>query len=410
MNLSEIRELLRGSGQKGSQAPSALPGCYDINDVRSLARRRVPRPVFDYVDGAADEELTARSNHSSYCQWEFTPRHCVDVSECDISTDLLGHRIALPIALAPTGFTRMMHVDGELAVSRAAGAARVPYALSTMSTVSIEELARTGHPNHWFQLYPLKSDALTKELVERAGNSGFEALVVCVDTPVLGKRLRDVRNGLTVPPHITGKAFLQIASCPAYWSRLMRAPGLEMANVGRPDERTSGTVEALVEQFDPSATWDRLRDLRGLWSKPLLIKGALGPHDADKAIELGADGIYLSNHGGRQLDRATSPLHLLSSVRSAIGEDRTIVIDSGIRHGADVAIALALGADSAAIGRSYLFGLMAAGQSGVAHVLDLLAEQLQRTMQLVGVSTISDLRSHGPDLLRASVSSRCGSR
>jgi L-lactate dehydrogenase (cytochrome) len=399
MNLSEIRELLRSAGTGNDGVPSALRGCYDLGDVRHLARRRVPRPVFDYVDGAADEEVTARSNHTAFQDWRFKPRHCVDVSRCDVSTNLLGRDVALPIALAPTGFTRMMHAEGELLVSAAARAADVPYALSTMSTVSIEDLARTGHTNHWFQLYPLKSESLTKELVERAEGAGFEALVVCVDTPVLGKRLRDVRNGLTVPPRVTSKAFLQIASRPAYWSRLIRTPGLEMANVGRPGERTAGTVEALVEQFDPSVTWERMRELRELWTKPLLIKGALGPDDAEKAADLGADGIWLSNHGGRQLDRTISPLHLLAPVRKAIGEDRTIVLDSGIRHGADVALALALGADSAAIGRGYLFGLMAAGEDGVAHVLHLLGEQLKRTMQLVGASSVADLRTQGPDLL-----------
>jgi len=297
----------------------------------------------------------------------------------------------------------MVHVDGELAVARAAADRSLPYALSTVGTTSIERLAKSGHDDLWFQLYVLRDRGLTRDLVERAQLGGYRVLEVVVDTAVSGRRERDVRNGLTVPPALTTRTLVDIARHLHYWTAMVRSPLLEFANIGEPSVGEEQVTAAnMANMFDPTFDFDDLVAVREWWRGPILVKGQIRPDDARRAVDLGIDGIHLSNHGGRQLDRAPATIDLVSPLRAALGDRPTIVLDSGVRHGSDIAMAIALGADLCAIGRPYLYGLAAGGERGVGHVLDLLISQLRRTMQLLGVTSMAALRAAGEDVVRVS--------
>jgi L-lactate dehydrogenase (cytochrome) len=403
MRPAEIRRLVGLRPPELNLARRRLARCHDIWDMRTIARRRMPRAVFDYVDGGADDEITLERNVAAFRSWEFVPDNLRDVSATDTSTTLFGARLPLPLVFAPTGYTRMMHPAGEVAVARAAARAGLPYALSTVASSSIEELAASGHPELWFQLYIWRDRRLVHDLVERAHERGYRVLEVSVDVPVSGNRARDVRNGLTIPPQLTARALADIARHPAWWTQMLRAPAIRFANAP-PDVAAGVTIENMTAQFDPSVEWGELAAIREHWPGTLLLKGTIGPEDARRAVAAGVDGIHLSNHGGRQLDRTVATLDLLPSVRAAVGDELPIIIDSGIRHGADIAIAVALGADAGAVGRAYLYGLMAAGEAGVDRVAELLATQFRRTLQLLGVTSIAELRAHGGELLRRSES------
>jgi L-lactate dehydrogenase (cytochrome) len=356
--------------------------------------------VFDYVEGGADEELSLERNVAAFRQWEFAPVNPRDVSAADVSSTLLGRGVALPLICSPTGYTRMMHSAGEVAVARAAARAGVPYALSTVASSSIESVASTGHPDLWFQLYVWRDRELTADLVSRAWAAGYRVLEVSVDAPVAGKRIRDVRNGLTIPPHLTLRTLVEIALKPAYWIDVLGHPPITFAN-SPPGAGEGGlTVENMTALFEPALTWEDIGALRAGWPGSLVVKGALDPDGARQAVAAGADGLHLSNHGGRQLDRVVPPIELLGEVREAVGEDTTIIIDSGIRSGSDLAIAIALGADAGAIGRVYLYGLMASGEDGVDHALALIASEFKRTIQLLGVGSVAELRALGGRVLR----------
>jgi L-lactate dehydrogenase (cytochrome) len=377
-----------------------LAACHDVSDLRRVARRRIPRPVFDYVDGAADEELATAANTAAFRQWRFLPRVLADVSSADTSTSVLDAGVPVPLVLGPTGYTRMMHPDGEIGAARSALRHGFPYTLSTMATTGIEEL-RSGVDlssggELWFQLYMLKDRAQARDLVDRAAGNEFRVLVVTVDTVVAGNRIRDRRNGLSIPPELSLRTVASVAGKPGYWVRLLSGPALEYANfAGLPPT----TIRKTADFFDPGIEWSDIASLRSQWPGKLVIKGPLGPTDAGRAVELGVDGIQLSNHGGRQLDRCIAPADLIAPVREAVGPSVTVLVDSGIRHGADAVVALALGADAAVLGRAYLYGLMAGGEAGVDRVLDLLTEQFRTTMQLLGVTSIADLRKHGRELI-----------
>jgi L-lactate dehydrogenase (cytochrome) len=392
----EIRALIRLQRPERSAARRRLARCHDIGDLRRIARRLVPRPVFDYVDGGADEELSLAGDVAALRRWRYLPRALADVSAVDTATRLLGRPLPLPLVLAPTGFTRMMHPAGEPAVAAAAARRGLPYTLSTMATTSIADLAAGPHGELWFQLYLLRDRAHSAKLVSQAADCGYHALVVAVDTMVAGRRLRDVRNGLTIPPALTARTVASIARRPSFWLRLLRSPALTFANLGTGDP---ATIAGTADWFDPGVTWADIEDLRARWPGKLIIKGPLGAADARRAVAAGADGIQLSSHGGRQLDRCVPPIELVPAVRAAVGPDIAVLVDSGIRHGADIATAVALGADAAAIGRAYLYGLMVAGQPGVERALALLAGQFQRAMQLLGVTSVAALREHGHELL-----------
>jgi L-lactate dehydrogenase (cytochrome) len=400
MRASEIRRLIQLKPVELNAARRRLSACHDVHELRRSARRIIPRPVFDYVDGAADEELSMAANVRAFRRWRFQPRALTGITTVDTATRLLGRDLPVPLVMAPTGYTRMMHPAGESGVARAAQRHRLPYTLSTMSTTSIEDVAAAARPDLWFQLYIQKDEGLTKELVNRADAAGYRVLVVTVDTFVTGHRTRDERNGLTIPPALTVQTLGNIALKPAYWMRMLRSEAIDFANFNGNGPGAT-TIEGTGSMFNPTVSWDDIAALRARWPGKLLIKGPVSPADATRAAELGVDGLQLSNHGGRQLDRSVASVDLIAPVRDAVGPDVAIVVDSGVRHGSDIAVALALGADACAVGRAYLYGLMAGGEPGVDKVIDILTDQFIRTLHLMGVSSVAELRAGGRELLVA---------
>jgi L-lactate dehydrogenase (cytochrome) len=366
-----------------------------VADLRELARKRLPRSVFDYVDGAAEDEVTARRNVAAFRLVEFRPRVLRDVRDIGIDTTLFGRRLAMPIVLAPTGFTRIVDPQGELAVARAASRAGVPYALSTLATRSIEDVARVSSGSRWFQVYAWRDRGMVRDLVQRADASGYEALILTVDTPVLGRRERDVRSGFVLPPKIGWRTLVDGVLHPGWTWRFLRSEPIRFANVTSSavgDGAEPVSLAAYVkEQFDPGLTWADVAWLRDLWSGPIVLKGIQHVEDAKRAVDAGVDGVALSNHGGRQLDGAPTPFEILPSVAEAVGDRIAILCDGGIRRGSDVVKSLALGADAVMIGRAYLYGLGAAGERGVAHALALFDADLRRTLALCGVRCIAEV-------------------
>jgi L-lactate dehydrogenase (cytochrome) len=387
---SELQPLLRPRGVSLSATERRLATVASIPDLRLLARRRAPRAVFDYTDGAAGEELSLRRSREAYARIEFQPRVLQDVSAVDTSTTVLGRRADLPLMFAPTGFTRMMHTDGESAVARVAARTGIPYALSTMGTTSIEQLAAAAPDGRrWFQLYLWRNREASRDFVVRARESGYEALVLTVDTPVAGARLRDVRNGLTIPPSLSLRTFAEGALHPGWWFDLLTTEPLEFASL----HRFEGTVAELVgTMFDPAATIDDLSWLRSVWDGPLVVKGIQTVADARAVVDGGADAVIVSNHGGRQLDRAPTPLEALPAVVDAVGDRAEVYVDGGILSGSDVVAAGASGARAALVGRAYLYGLMAGGERGVQRAADILRQEVAGTLALLGVTRVSDLR------------------
>jgi L-lactate dehydrogenase (cytochrome) len=393
VKLSEACALVRPAAPELDPVRRRLGRCHSIADLRSAARRVLPRSVFDYIDGGADEEMSLAANARAFRSFAFRPRALVDVSAPSLATRVLGSDLAAPFGIAPTGYTRMIHPAGEAAAARAAAAWPVPYALSTVGTTAIETVGATGHPAWWFQLYVLRDRGLTWSLLDRAAAAGASVLTISVDTAVAGQRQRDLRHGFTIPPSIRLATIADIAVHLPYWTKMVASPALSFANVTPPGQAGPPTVAGMSDLFDPSVTWDDLVKVRGHWPGRLLVKGPLGPADAKRAVELGADGVHLSNHGGRQLDRTLAPLHLVRPVREALGDGPVIAVDSGIRHGSDIAVALARGADLCLVGRAYLYGLAAGGEAGVRHAIELLASELRRTMQLCGVTSVAALRA-----------------
>jgi len=386
---SELRPLLQPKPIRWNGTDRRLANALTIADLRQVAKRRTPTSVFDYTDGAAEAEISLRRARRLFAEMELQPSILRDVSDIDLGTSILGGRSELPFAFAPTGFTRMMNHEGESAVVKVAEQVGIPYALSTMGTTSIEDVAAAG-PNarKWFQLYVWKDRTAGEDLVKRSAAAGYEALMLTVDVPVAGARLRDVRNGLTIPPSLTAKTVLDASLHPAWWANLLTTRPLTFASLSTWD----GTVAELLDKlFDPTMTIDDLNWLRSIWDGPLIVKGIQTVEDARRVVDAGADAVVLSNHGGRQLDRAPTPLRILPDVRKAVGSDAEIYLDTGIMSGADIVAAIALGADACLVGRAYLYGLMAGGQRGVARAADILTKEVRRTMALLGVSRVADL-------------------
>ncbi len=392
---SELSPLLRPKPLELDPVKRRLSRAVTISDLRAIARRQVPQAVFDYVDGAAEEETSLRRAREAFRKVEFIPQVLRDVSSVDPSTTILGQPSTLPFAFAPTGFTRMMNHEGESAVARVAENVGIPYALSTMGTTSMEALALAApQARRWFQLYLWRDRAASRDLIARARAAGYEALVLTVDTPIAGARQRDVRNGLTIPPALTLKTFFDGALHPAWWFNLLTTEPLSFASLNS----WNGTVAELVSvMFDPSVTFADLEWLRGEWTGPLIVKGIQNIEDARAVVGLGADALIVSNHGGRQLDRAPTPLEQLPAIVQAVGDRAEIYLDGGILSGADIIAAVTLGARACLVGRAYLYGLMAGGQRGVQRAADILNKEIIRTMQLLGVRTIAELT---PDRLR----------
>lgn len=385
---SAIREFARFQPPSLSRKAKIL-NAHTIEDLRQLAKRRAPRAAFDYTDGGADEELGLRRARAAFERVEFKPRVLRDVSQVDTHTELLGQPVRMPLALSPTGFTRMMHSSGEPAVAAAAAAAGIPYTLSTLGTTSIEELARCApSASRWFQLYVWKDRSFSQELVARARSHGYSALMLTVDVPVAGRRLRDVRNGLTIPPRLSLRTIADAAIHPAWWWDLITTEPLTFATLSD----SGGTVADLINRvFDPRVTLEDLAWLKETWQGPVIVKGVQSAADAKLVVDAGADALVVSNHGGRQLDRVSATLELLPEVVSAVKDRAEIYIDGGITNGADIAAAIALGANAAMVGRAYLYGLMAGGENGVTRALEILTSEYERTLQLLGVTSTSDL-------------------
>ncbi|MGY1706229.1 alpha-hydroxy acid oxidase [Geodermatophilus sp. SYSU D00697] len=368
-----------------------LEHCLTVRDLRAAARRTTPRAVFDYVDGAAEEEITAARNVAAYRRVTFRPDALRSVADPDPSVELFGSRIAMPLAFAPTGYTRMMHHHGEAAVAGVAAHVGVPYALSTVGSTSIEDV-RAAAPGGdlWFQLYFTADREVNAGLLARAEAAGYSTLLLTVDTTVSGMRLRDVVNGLTIPPTLTARTFLNMSRFPVWWFNKLTTGGLAFASLAEvPGNPTPGEVASMV--FDPGLDLTSLDWVRERWRGNLLVKGVTTPASAREIMERGADGVVVSNHGGRQLDRSAATLDVLPDVRAAVGERATVLIDGGVLHGQDVVAARALGADAVMIGRAYLYGLMAGGRDGVLRAYQILAEEYLRCMQLLGVRRSADL-------------------
>jgi L-lactate dehydrogenase (cytochrome) len=379
-----------------------LDRCFNIADLRELARRRLPAPMFHYIDGGADDERSLARNTSAFDDYEFLPRVLRDISQIDLSTSILGGKIDLPFFLAPTGMSRLFHRDKELGVARAAGAYKTLYSLSTMGTTSIEDIAALGAGPLMFQVYIFRDRGLTRELVQRCQAAKVQALCLTVDTPLAGNRERDRVHGMSMPPRLTLGSAWSFATHPAWAAGMLLNPDFQLANVAhRVDAIGSGTIgliDYVNKQFDRSISWRDAAWLAEQWGGPFVIKGLLRAEDARQAASIGATAVMLSNHGGRQLDSAAAPVSCVASVRDAVGDALEIIVDGGIRRGTHVLKALALGADACSIGRSYLYGLAAGGQRGVERALHLLREELLRDMALLGCQRLDQV---SPDLLRA---------
>ena len=391
----DLAQLLRFRKIILSPRKRRLTRALTIYDLRDIAKRRTPQAPFDYTDGGADTESSLTRARAAYEKLEFQPKILLNVKDVDLSVQMLGKKMSMPLGIAPTGFTRMMQTEGEYAGACAAADAGIPFTLSTMGTRSIEDVANAAPTGrNWFQLYMWKDRDRSMALVDRAKDAGFDTLVLTVDVPVAGARLRDVRNGMTIPPSLTSKTILNAILRPAWWINFLTTDPLKFASL----DSWNGTVAELLDSmFDPTVTYEDLKWIRGQWKGNLVVKGIQNVDDAVMSIDAGADAIILSNHGGRQLDRAPVPLHLLPEVIKAVGNKAEVHVDTGIMHGADVVAALASGAKFTWIGRAYLYGLMAGGKPGVDRTLEILRTQITRTMKLLGARTVAELN---PDHVR----------
>ena len=385
----DLAQLLRFRKFIFSSQKRRLSKALTIYDLRDIAKRRTPQAPFDYTDGGADSESSLDRARAAYEKLEFQPNILRNVKNVDLSVLMLGKVMNMPLGIAPTGFTRMMQTEGEYAGACAAADAGIPYTLSTMGTRSIEDVASAAPlGRNWFQLYMWKDRDRSMALVDRAKKSGFDTLVLTVDVPVAGARLRDVRNGMTIPPSLTAKTIINAIPRPAWWINFLTTDPLKFASL----DSWNGTVAELLDSmFDPTVTYEDLKWIRQQWTGNLVVKGIQNVGDAVASIEAGADAIILSNHGGRQLDRAPVPLHLLPEVIKEVGNKAEVHVDTGIMHGQDVVAALASGAKFTWIGRAYLYGLMAGGKSGVDKTLEIFRTQITRTMKLLGVSSVAEL-------------------
>jgi len=390
-----LRSVVRFRPIETDRLERRLAKAASVADLRAIARRRLPRGVFDYVDGGAEDERTLAANSAAYAAAGWRPRVLNEVEHVDVASTVLGRPLAFPLVLAPVGFPRLLHPDGELAAARAAARADVPYTLSTMSSRSIEEVRAVSDGRLWFQVYAWRDRGLVKEMVERAKAADFEALVLTVDTAVLGRRERDVRRGFSMPPSIGLGTIVDGALHPGWTWSFVRSEPVRFANVtgsGVADGSTPVVISEFIhEQFDPALSWADVDWLRSIWDGPVMVKGIGRLEDAVQASEIGVDAVVLSNHGGRQLDGAPATFSLLPSVADAIGGRTEIICDGGIRRGSDIVKAVAAGATAAMAGRAYLWGLAAAGELGVQRVLEWLEADMVRTMSLLGVTSVADL-------------------
>jgi L-lactate dehydrogenase (cytochrome) len=386
---AEILELMQFKKPQLDAKKRRLDAALTVYDLRAIAKRRTPTAAFDYTDGAAEDELSLARARQAFRDIEFNPGILRGAATVDTSCEIFGGPSALPFGIAPTGFTRLMQTEGEIAGAAAAGAAGIPFSLSTLGTTSIEDV-RAANPagRNWFQLYVMREREISYGLTRRAAAAGFDTLFFTVDTPVAGARLRDKRNGFSIPPQLTAKTIIDALPRPWWWWDFLTTPKLEFASLSS----TGGTVGELLDAaMDPTISFQDVDVIRSMWPGKLVIKGVQNVEDAKKLVDLGVDGVVLSNHGGRQLDRAPVPFRLLPEVVREVGGDIEVAIDTGIMSGADIVASIALGAKFTLVGRAYLYGLMAGGREGVDRMIQILTDQIQRTMKLLGVASLGEL-------------------
>jgi len=385
----ELLELMQFKRPDLNARRRRLDKALTIYDLRAIAKRRTPRAAFDYTDGAAEGELSLARARQAFEDIEFHPSILRPAESVDMATEILGGPSTMPFGIAPTGFTRLMQTEGESAGASAAGAAGIPFTLSTLGTTSIEDV-KAANPNgrNWFQLYVMRDREISYGLARRAAAAGFDTIMFTVDTPVAGARLRDKRNGFSIPPQLTLSTIIDAIPRPWWWFDFLTTPKLEFASLST----TGGTVGELLDAaMDPTISYEDLAIIRDLWPGKIVVKGVQNIEDSKRLVDLGVDGIVLSNHGGRQLDRAPIPFHLLPHVVREVGRDATVMIDTGIMNGADIVASVALGAKFTLVGRAYLYGLMAGGRAGVDKAIAILRNEIERTMKLLGVASLEEL-------------------
>lgn len=373
----------------------SLNNCYNVADLRARARRKLPAPMFHYIDGGSDDEWSMRHNTDAFDDYRLLPRYLTDVSSVDLSTRVLGCDLKMPLLLSPTGMSRLFHHHKELGAARAAARHGTLYSLSTMATTSIEDVAAATSAPKMFQIYIFKDRELTKELLQRCRQAGYRALCLTVDTAIAGNRERDHRHGMTMPPRVSLKSFFSYATSFDWALHFALDPDFRLANVAHRVDALGNGAMALIDyvnsQFDRSVTWDDAAWLVSQWDGPFVIKGMSSVEDAKRSVSIGATAAMLSNHGGRQLDSVPAPIETLAPIRDAIGNDLELIVDGGIRRGTHVLKALALGANACSIGRPFLYGLAAGGEAGVDRALSLLRAEIERGLGLLGCRSITEL-------------------
>ena len=369
---------------------------HNQRDLRIAAQKRLPSPIFHYLDGGADDEWTMQRNTSAFDAYELLPRYLKNVEKIDLTTTVLGQQLDMPMFLAPTGMSRLFHHDREIAVAKAAEKFGTLYSLSTLGTASIEEIAQTISSPKMFQIYILKDRELTREFMQRCRDNSFEVMCLTVDTPLAGNRERDLVTGFTMPPRFSAKSLWSFATHPYWTMHLALNPDFELKNVAhRVGELgkmgTTSLIAYVNEQLDQTVTWEDAAWLAAQWDGPFVIKGIQTAEDARRAVEAGASAIMISNHGGRQLEATPAPVDCIQPIRDAVGDALELIVDSGVRRGTHIIKALALGADACSTGRGYLYGLAAGGQDGVERALEIYRSELQRSMALLGCTQIRDI-------------------
>ena len=373
----------------------SIKDCYNIEDFKKLAKKNLPSPIFHYIDGGADDETTLRRNTESFAKCDLIPNILASVGEPDLSVNVFGHKIDMPLFLSPTAMQRLYHHDGDKASARAAEKFGTFYSMSTMATSSIEEISEISDGPKLFQLYIHKDQALTDNLIDRCKSSGFKGLCLTVDTVVAGNREKDHRTGFTTPPKLTLKSLMSFAAHPKWTINYLTHEKFKLANVAHFTKNGSsiakGVMEYINEQYDPAMSWKDAEYCIKRWNGPFALKGLMSVEDAKKAVDIGASAIMLSNHGGRQLDGSRSPFDQLPAIVDAVGGKIEIIVDGGIRRGTHVLKALALGATACSFGKGFLFALGAGGQEGVEMVLQRMRDEIRRDMILMGCKSIKDL-------------------
>jgi L-lactate dehydrogenase (cytochrome) len=370
-----------------------MPVITNIEDLRQLAKRKVPKAIFEYIDHGSYDQLSLNANRNDLNAIRFRQRVLIDADNRSLATTMLGEKVSMPVAIAPTGLTGLMHGDGEMLAAKAAEAADIRFTLSTMSICSIEDIREVTKAPFWFQLYVFRDRGFSEEVIQRAKDAGCSALFLTVDLPLRGQRHCDIKNGLQVPPRLTARNAFDIMTKPSWLAGVLMGKRKSFGNVDHYLKNKGGIWAAGRwggDNFDRSLSWDDVNWIRKLWPGKLVLKGILDPEDAKRAADIGADGIVVSNHGGRQLDGTPGTATVLPRIADAVRDRLEILFDSGVRSGQDVLKALALGAHGCLIGRAYLYGLAAMGQAGVTKAIDLIAEELRVSMSLTGVRDVAD--------------------